>query len=285
MQINTIEIDPNKCTVCGNCVKICPGKTLEVINKNLEQTKPMSCISCGHCAAICPEDAIISVKDNPKAFTAQSYDDGLNEVEKLLVGKRSVREYRKKDIDKDMLENFIHYAEKAPSSSNKRKREYIVITDKDKILELEKVMMKKFNSLKIIINPFVSNLIKIFNKKLANNILMLKAGLDQMNIDFANADYQIFRNAPCIVFILGPKKAAQIKDDCIIAQQYMMLYAQSHGIASCIIGYAQFAHKLLEKVLQVKKGYSIYAVSIFGYPKYTYKKEIQYLKEPPITWI
>jgi len=285
MQKNTIEIDKNKCNICGNCVKVCVGKTLELIDNKIEQTKPRSCISCGHCAAICPEDAIISLKDNPKAFLARSYDEGLNEVEKLLIGKRSVREYRKKDIDKDMLENFIHYAEKAPSSSNKRQREYIVITDNDKIFELEKVMLKKFNSLKIIINPFVSNLIKIFNKKLANNILMLKAGIDQMNIDFANADYQIFRNAPCIIFILGPKKAAQAKDDCVIAEQYMMLYAQSYGIGSCIIGYAQFAHKTLEKVLKIKKGYSIYAVSIFGYPKYTYKKEIQYMNKPETTWV
>ncbi|MEI6090142.1 MAG: nitroreductase family protein [bacterium] len=282
---NTIEIDQNKCTVCGNCIKVCPGKTLEIVDNTVEQTKPRSCISCGHCAAICPEDAIISLNDNPKSFTAQIYEDGLNDVEKLLIGKRSVREYRKKDIDKSMLGNFIHYAEKAPSSSNKRKREYIVITDKDKILELEKVILKKFNSLKIIINPFVSNLIKIFNKKLANNILTLKDGIDQMNTDFDNTDYQIFRTAPCIIFILGPKKAPQAKDDCVIAQQYMMLYAQSHGIASCIIGYAQFAHKTLEKILKVKKGYSIYAVSIFGYPKYTYKKEINYINPPLTTWI
>jgi nitroreductase/NAD-dependent dihydropyrimidine dehydrogenase PreA subunit len=285
MQKNTIEIDRNKCTVCGNCVKVCPGKTLELIDNNIEQTKSMSCISCGHCAAICPEDAIKSVEGNPKSFTAKIYDDGLNDVEKLLAGKRSVREFRKKDIDKDMLENFIHYAEKAPSSSNKRKREYIVITDKDKILELEKAMLKKFNSLKIIINPLTSNIIKLFNKKLANNILMLKAGIDQMNIDFANADYQIFRNAPCIVLIIGPKKAPQAKDDCVIADQYMMLYAQSHGIASCIIGYAQFAHKTLEQVLKIKKGHSIYAVSIFGYPKFTYKKEINYINLPKTNWI
>jgi len=285
MKTHTIEIDINKCIVCGNCVKVCVGRTLEIIDNKLEQTKPQSCVFCGHCAAICQEDAIMSVEDNPRAFSVKYYDDGLNEIEKLLNGKRSVREYRKKDIDKDMLENFIHYAEKSPSSSNKSKREYIVITDKDKIFDLEKVMTNKFNSFKIIINPFVSNFIKMFNKKLANDILMLKADIDKMNMEFDKANYQIFRNAPCIVFILGPKKAFQAKDDCIIAQQYMMLYAQSHGIGSCIIGYAQLAHKTLEKILKVKKGFSIYAVSIFGYPKYTYKKEIQYLKKPETTWI
>ncbi len=285
MKKYTIEIDTNKCTVCGNCVKVCVGKTLEVIDNKLEQTKPSSCIYCGHCAAICPENAILSSEDSSRKFTVNDYADGLNEVERVLIGKRSVREYRKKEIEKDILEQFVYYAEKAPSSSNKRKREYIVITDKAKILELETAMLQKFNSFKVVINKFVSAVIKPFNRKLAENILIMRADIDKMNWDFENEDYQIFRDAPCIVFILAPNKGFQLKDDCVISQQYMMLYAESHGIGSCIIGYAQFAHKTLEKILNVKKGYSIYAVSIFGYTKFIYKKEIRYSKGPDVTWI
>lgn len=285
MKKHTIEIDKNKCTLCGNCVKICTENTLEVIDNAIVQTSPGLCVSCGHCAAICPENAIKDSEDNPRSFTVKNYDEGLTEFEKLLIGKRSVREFRNKEIDKNILEKFIHYAEKAPSSSNKRKREYIVITDKDKILELEKAILKKFNSFKIIINLFVINIIKVFNKKLSQDGLLLKEDIEKMNADFAKGDYPIFHNAPCIVFIIAPNKGLQSKDDCVIAQQYMMLYAQSLGIGSCVIGFAQFAHKTLEKILKIKKGYSIYAVSIFGYPKYIYKKEIQYLKEPPITWI
>jgi len=280
-----IIIDKNKCDLCGNCIKICGSKTLEIIDDSIVQTYPTLCCSCGHCAAICPENAITASEENHRAFTIRNFDENLTEIEKLLIGKRSVREFKSKEIDKNILEKFIHYAEKSPSSSNSRKREYFVITDKNKILALEKAVLNKFNALKIIVNPLIINVLKVFNKKLSRNFSLVWEDIKQMNKDFAKGDFPVFRNAPTIICIIAPKGAVQAKDDCIIAQQYMMLYAQSQGIGSCIIGYAQYAHNALEKVLKVKKGYSIYAVSIFGYPKFAYTKEIQYLKKIEINWI
>ena len=93
----------------------------------------------------------------------------------------------------------------------------------------------------------------------------------------------IFRGAPCVVFLVAPKNYDQSRDDCVAAQHYMMLYAQSLGIGSCIIGYAQYAHKKLERYLKIPKDKRIFAVTIFGYPQYRYRKTIQY-HPPSITW-
>lgn len=284
MIANNILIDKAKCTVCGSCTKVCGAKTLEIVDNVVIEANSM-CILCGHCAAICPENAITANQDRNRAFTVNKYEENVSDIEKLLIGKRSVREFKSKDIERTTLEKLIRYAEKAPSSSNQRKREYFVITDKSKILELEKAVIGKFNSLRIILNPFILNIIRLFSKKLALSLSNVLDDIIQMNKDFETADYPIFRNSSCIILVAAPTSAVQSKDDCIIAQQYMMLYADSLGVGSCIIGYAQYAHKAVAKVLKIKKGYSVFAVSVFGYQKYAYKKEIQYSKPPQTTWI
>ena len=285
MSRNKIIIDTNKCTACGICVPVCGSKTIEILDNQLVQINPGLCCSCGHCAAICPHNAISADSDNENVFTIKDYKENMSWLEKLFIEKRSVREFTNSDIDKKILEQFIFYAEKAPSSSNARKREYIVVTNKNKILELEKAVIGKFNSLKKIVSPFVISVIRLFNKTLADDLALVREDIQKLNKQFGKGNFPIFRNAACVVFIMGPKGAPQAKDDCVISQQYMMLYAQSLGISSCIIGYAQYAHKTVENVLKIKKGYKIYAVAVFGYPKYTYKKEIQYSGKPFITWV
>jgi ferredoxin len=59
-----VEIDNDKCTGCGFCVKACPADALIIENK-LSQMRPPGvneCMGCGDCMAICPEDAIVLTK-------------------------------------------------------------------------------------------------------------------------------------------------------------------------------------------------------------------------------
>jgi len=279
-----ILIDNNKCTLCGTCTEICGAKTLEIINAKLVQTHTSSCCMCAHCAAICPQNAIEANSENFRNFKVKNIDNNSTEVEKLLIGKRSVREFKKNEIEKNILEKLIYFAEKAPSSSNQRKREYIIVTDKNKILDLEKTVLKKFNALNIILKPFIIKAVNVFSKNMASYLSLVWDDIKKMNEDFEKGEFPIFRNAPCVVCFVAPKNAVQAKDDCVIAEQYMMLYAQSLGIGSCIIGYAQYAHKAVEKKLNISKNKKIYAVAIFGYSKFKYKKEIEFLNKPKTTW-
>lgn len=59
--------DTGKCTVCGNCIQICPYKARQVTERDGEKKLIESielCMGCGVCVDSCPEKAI-SLKVDP----------------------------------------------------------------------------------------------------------------------------------------------------------------------------------------------------------------------------
>ncbi|MBS0267065.1 MAG: 4Fe-4S binding protein [Planctomycetes bacterium] len=51
-------IDSRLCTVCGDCVRICPVECLTVARQTEVLLSPQTCINCSICDAICPTRAI-----------------------------------------------------------------------------------------------------------------------------------------------------------------------------------------------------------------------------------
>jgi formate hydrogenlyase subunit 6/NADH:ubiquinone oxidoreductase subunit I len=51
------DIDVRLCTLCGDCVEVCPTECLSIAGMQVVLV-PQSCISCGVCAAVCPAQAI-----------------------------------------------------------------------------------------------------------------------------------------------------------------------------------------------------------------------------------
>ncbi|CDG65325.1 MAG: ferredoxin [Methanobacterium sp.] len=56
-----IEIDPELCSKCGNCVSNCP---VGIFQQDDDESIPLvvdtdNCILCGMCVDNCPEDAVI----------------------------------------------------------------------------------------------------------------------------------------------------------------------------------------------------------------------------------
>jgi heterodisulfide reductase subunit A len=56
----TASVDPEKCTICGICAKVCPYSAITVDVKNRIPAKVIeaACHGCGACSADCPFDAI-----------------------------------------------------------------------------------------------------------------------------------------------------------------------------------------------------------------------------------
>ncbi len=70
-----IEIDEEKCNLCGECVSICPRDVLEIKRKKLVVKDEMVCTLCRSCMEVCEKDAI-KVEGDEKRIILQYETDG-----------------------------------------------------------------------------------------------------------------------------------------------------------------------------------------------------------------
>lgn len=280
-----IEIHQKRCIRCGKCETACPSDVLEMGEESALASYPALCISCGHCAATCPEGAITCNPQNSRApFTIEDIPGDLPPEHLLFYQKRSVRNFKAEKLPNDVIKTMIQYAEKAPSSHNYRAREYMVVTDEEKIRQMEKIVIDVYRPLVKILNPAVINLTRLFSKTVADQSRDFAASFKNLLVQRAAGEFPVFRNAPCVIMIAAPKAYDQSRDDCVAAQNYMMLYAQTIGIGSCISGYGQYAHKKLARYFKLSKDKQICAISFFGYPKAGLPRAINFT-EPAVLWL
>jgi nitroreductase len=165
----------------------------------------------------------------------------------LLRKRRSVRDYEDKEVPLEILMEIINESCLAPSSSNLQPWRFIIITNRD--------------------------LIKRLSDESKGNILheiKQNPGFISSNYEaiLCEQDFNVFYNAPCLVFIVGPKELRSIQADCALAASYFMFSACAKGLATCWIGLGRFINdgELLDCIGMLESDL-IVAPIIIGYPK------------------
>ncbi len=88
----TLLRDPNKCVLCGDCVRVCSeiqsigaidfafrGAKARVVPAFDKKLNEVECVHCGQCAAVCPTGAIVPHPDYDQVWEA------LNDPKKVVV--------------------------------------------------------------------------------------------------------------------------------------------------------------------------------------------------------
>lgn len=83
MSSPSLQRDPNKCVLCGDCVRVCSEiqgiGAIDFINRGSkakvapafdQELDAVECVNCGQCAAVCPTGAIIPKQDREPVWNA-----------------------------------------------------------------------------------------------------------------------------------------------------------------------------------------------------------------------
>jgi len=165
----------------------------------------------------------------------------------LMKQRRSIREYKEKDVPISVIRELIADACEAPSAGNRQPWGFIVISNRELIGRLSEESKKNLlEDMKVIRSP----ILRMYRPVLKN------------------PDFNVFYNAPCLVYITGPTVVHSVPADCSLAAAYFMFSAAERGLGTCWVDLGAYIkdETLLDEI-GLPKDYRIMAPIIVGYPK------------------
>lgn len=287
----TIQIDAERCRKCGTCVQICP----KIFAQDAEGTLPhlldtARCIECGHCVAICPSEAI-SHSSFPPGSIAPIEPENLPDTAQLmelLRSRRSIREFKKKPVDRALIEQIIEGARFAPSGHNTQSTEYIVVQDPAVLKQIVKLTVDQYRLWKnLLSNPFVRSLTRLMRGAQEQAIL------DELVEDFADLIRQydqggapILRKTSTLLLFHADRHANFAGVNANLALQNASLVCETLKLGAFYAGYVVAGSNFnarLAKLLKLPSNHKIYAGLAIGYPKLRYQNWIE-RKPARIQW-
>ncbi len=165
----------------------------------------------------------------------------------LLNKRRSIRDYEDRSVSLDLVKEIIRDSCFAPSSGDGQPWRFIVVNNKDWIKKLSDESKRNVLSY-IELNPDAS--VKKYESTLRNK------------------DFNVFYNAPCLVYIGGSEKVRSLQVDCAIAACYFMFLACERGLGTCWVGLGTSIQDIeIRRQIGMASAYRIVAPIIVGYPR------------------
>jgi len=169
------------------------------------------------------------------------------EYHDLLNKRRSIRDYEDKDVALETIMDMIRESCLAPSSSHGQPWQFIVVTNREMIKRLSDESKR--------------NLIADMERNPASPSRNYEAELRDKN-------FNIFYNAPSLVFIGGSRGIRSLQVDCALAACYLMFSGCERNLGSCWIGLGKFIlDPELRGLIGMPKDYEIVAPVVLGYPR------------------
>ncbi len=282
-----IKIYPEVCNGCGLCVSVCKDFSLIIEDNKVKKSDApfFGCIGCGHCMAICPNGAIeiygreLSPGDLfelPEKDSITGYDQLLA----LLQHRRSIRDFKDKNIEPELIEKILTAARTAPMGLPPSDVNVLILNGKEKTRAFAKDFSDYLKGLKYMISKYFLAIMRPFwgkeNDELFKGFInpLFSAYTDEMD----KGNNYINYDAPLAIYFYGSPFTDPA--DPLIVATYAMIAAESLGLGTCMLGAVhpfiqngRKARKFREKHnIKYKSREGLFV--IFGYPRFKFKKGI-----------
>jgi ferredoxin len=283
-----ITVISNKCDGCGRCISVCSDNSLTLVHHKttISDDAFFGCIGCGHCMAICPKGAIqingrtISpddLFDLPDRESAASY----NQTLALLQRRRSMRKFKDKTIEPEVIGKILDAARTAPMGLPPSDVHVIILDSKEKTRAFAQDFCNYLKRMKWFVSDWFLTAMRPFWGKANDEMFrgfvkpLFKTYIEGMKDGKNLVNY----DAPLAMYFYGSPYTDPA--DPIIAATYAMIAGESLGLGTCMLG---AVHPLIQngkKARKVREDHGIKFKSreglfvIFGYPAFRFEKGIR----------
>jgi nitroreductase len=171
----------------------------------------------------------------------------MDDFRELMKKRRSVRDYLDKEVPFSVIKEIIADACEAPNASNAQPWGFVVITSRQMMRRLSDESKEKLlEDMKVIRSP----ILRMYRPILKNR------------------EFNVFYNAPCLVYITGLRDVHSVPADCSLAAAYLMFSAAEKGLGTCWVDLGSYIKdpELLEEI-GIPANHRIIAPIIVGYPR------------------
>jgi len=164
----------------------------------------------------------------------------------LLINRRAIRDFQNKEVPLSVIKEIIQDTCLAPTATNRQPCKFIIIQNRDYIKKLSDESKKNL----------------LFD--LEQNP---ESPLKNYESYLRNEQFNVFYNAPCLVYVIGPTEVHSLDVDCGLTVAYFMFSATSRGLGTCWIGLgAHIRDRKIMSDMGAPSDCQIVAPVIVGYP-------------------
>ena len=194
-------------------------------------------------------------------------------TEDVILRRRSVRAYKKKQVPEFMVRRILEAGRFAPAAGNGQAWRFVVIRDPDIIRGLTETTRKVCKVFAWLIDyqgrrfSWRLPLARLFIRARANDLHPVPFSAIPL---IAEGKLGVFHGAPTVILILKDVRGVSNPDlDCGIAGQNMVLAAHSMGLGTCWVSFAKLAFQYSrrwKKRLGVGHPYKFVSSLAVGFP-------------------
>ena len=168
------------------------------------------------------------------------------EFSQLLSERRSIRKYTDEKLDVELVRELIKESTLAPNSGNRQPWRFSIVNDMD--------LMRRIS------DESKKNILAELAENPDSSRKQYEGGLK-------NPDFNVFYDAPCLVFIFGDKTHRSIYVDCALAASYFMLAAADRGLGTCWVALGgEIRDPELLEIVGISEADAVVAPIILGRP-------------------